>query len=273
MSIKNIGTFKTDKDLTLMGLNVDYERLGDQDFKFSVNYTTTPATVTVKDGSIWECNGNRYQADGDYTFQLDNANDTYIEFTDNGLTSFSSGTNRGTYSIEKNGYYTNNNKTRVLDVYIDQDGETILNLLDSKPFFNTPFVTKFDRVRTNITSDIDGPFTGVVPFNIEVFDILSRYDSTTYRFTAVESGYYYIDSQLYIDSDTSEVAYIRKNGANHSKFSYQERLFIVTYTASCLMFLNKGDYVDIYLTMPGAVGFAKLYNYTYGTFFCVERVL
>lgn len=274
MTIKNIGNFKADKNLTELAQNVDYNRLGSQDFYITVNYGTTPATVTVKAGSIFECNGNRYEATIDEPFQMSNASHNYLTFTDNPVKSFGSTDERGAFSIGKNGYYLSDNKTRVLDMYIDQSGEVSLNLLDSLPFFNTPFVEGYDRVRVNLSADIPGPFTGVLPFDIKAFDIQNNFDAiTNYRFTAIESGYYHITALVTINSDISETMYIRRNGANYAELMASYRVFNVSFNAQCFIFLNTTEYIDVYATVPAATPLADIYSAVEKTFFCIERIL
>lgn len=267
--IIDIGTFKTDKNLIQLGINVEYSRLGDQDLDFSVNYGTSPATVTITDKSIFECNGNRYQANGNEVFQLDNASHTYITFTKTESSySFGSSATRGTYSIKKNGYYVNNT-TKVFDIYIDQSGETILNLLDSKPFFEIPYTKKFDRVLAKITSDTSWSTSAVVTFDNEIFDTLGNYDNTTYTFTVAEYGIYLVMGQILVNPTAVDAfAYLRKNGATYNDMSGPIHTAGSILTTCSIIPLSTGDNMDIYLSMSAGTLYGGNESY-----FSIQRIL
>jgi hypothetical protein len=100
---------------------MDLSRLGVDKTNITVNYATVPATVTIKEGSIIEVNGNLYTIEGaDYSFQMANATHNYITFTDNPAVAFSSAAARGTYQDDKHGFYQVGNLVRTLQWYIDQ---------------------------------------------------------------------------------------------------------------------------------------------------------
>jgi hypothetical protein len=104
MSIVKRNNYLTDRNLTDLAYNVDYNRLGEDKIQISVSFAGSPATVTIHKGSVWECNGNRYIVESaDYTFQMDGAGHNYITFTDNPAVDFGSAAAIGTFSAEKQG--------------------------------------------------------------------------------------------------------------------------------------------------------------------------
>jgi len=90
--------------------NHDYDRLGIDQSDITVDYTVSPAEVTVHDGSVIEANGDTYLINGDEVFTMANAAHDYITF--NG-TAFSSAATVGTFDQVKNGYYNGLVKTPI----------------------------------------------------------------------------------------------------------------------------------------------------------------
>jgi hypothetical protein len=121
MAIVQKNLYLPGQNLTNLALNADLNRLGDDKTNITIDFGTTPATITIKVGSIIEVNGNCYAIEGiDYSFQMANATHNYITFTDNPNPSFSSAPARGTYTQAKCGFYQVDNLTRTLSWYINQ---------------------------------------------------------------------------------------------------------------------------------------------------------
>lgn len=113
------------QNLSNMGENVDLNALSDDKTQITVNFGTSPATVTIKVGSIIEVNGSRYKITGsDESFQMSNATHNYITFTDSPGTTFGSAASIGTYTADKQGFYQAGNLIRTLKWYIDQVEDT-----------------------------------------------------------------------------------------------------------------------------------------------------
>lgn len=263
MSIIKVNTYLADRNITNMAVNVDYNRLGEDKTQISVNYGTTPATVTIKNGSIIECNGNRYLINADYSFQMANAAHNYLTFTDNPAIAFSSAAAIGTFDAEKQGYYQADNLTRTLKFYIDQSGENNQEIIDIN---NTgdPITTRlFDHVKVCLTANYSS--VGVMPLDKIIYDQLSNYDIINYRFNCVYSGYYNIFFQKY--GPVGEIQ-IRKNGTTIAEIEYSSILETHTCIGS-VEYLIGGDYVDIYNALNGYTTYA----YDDRTYLIISRLL
>lgn len=261
MSIIKVNTYLTDRNITNMALNVDYNRLGEDRTQITVNYGTTPATVTIKNGSIIECNGNRYLIDADYSFQMANAAYNYLTFTDNPSIAFSSAATIGTFDAEKQGYYQADNLTRTLKYYIDQSGESEFCLIDAVFPNLTLTAHNFDKMKIGISTDYTGPATKI-PFNTAYFDELGSFDLANYKYVARESGYYVVLCRAYYSSIGS--AYIRLNGINIENVFAKYSGWIY----NDLLYLIKGDEIDVYMTGTG-----KIYSGEYNTAITIYRIL
>jgi hypothetical protein len=138
MAITQKNLYSTTQNLSNLTVNVDANRLGDDRTNISVNFGTTPATVSIKQGSWIEANGNIYVVDSaDYSFQMNSSSDNYIYFNEAAgpPPTFTSGTVKGTYDNAKAGTYQANNTSRTIRWYVDQTEETY-NLDDSLQSYN-----------------------------------------------------------------------------------------------------------------------------------------
>lgn len=124
MAIEKINKYLPDQDLANLAENVDDNRLGLDLSEIEVSFATSPATVTIKLGSIIEVNGNWYKiTSADYVFQMANATHNYITLTDNPAVAFSSAAAKGTFTAAKQGYYQTGNLIRTCKWFIDQTNE------------------------------------------------------------------------------------------------------------------------------------------------------
>lgn len=120
MAINKVNLYTPGQNLTNLANNVDYNRLGIDQTNIEVDFSGSPAQVTIKQGSLIEINGNRYIVQGaDYVFTMAGATDNYITFNET-TPSFSSTTIKGTYDDAKAGVYQADNETRTICWYVDQ---------------------------------------------------------------------------------------------------------------------------------------------------------
>lgn len=122
------------QNITNMANNVEWNSLGLDQTIIEVDFTGSPAQVTVKQGSWIELNGNRYLVEVDEVFTMNSASDNYITFNETGTT-WASTTTKGTYNDSKAGVYQADNVTRTIRWYVDQTEETY-NLDDSLQSYN-----------------------------------------------------------------------------------------------------------------------------------------
>jgi hypothetical protein len=104
-----------------------------------------------------------------------------------------------------------------------------------------------------------------VPFNAELFDTDSCYDSSTnYRFTPTKAGYYQINYSVRIESASlSSYGKVYKNGTGYSAS------FALTYTnvTPTLVYLNGStDYIEAYVYSGGTpvIGQGQEFSYISG---------
>lgn len=217
MAIVKRNNYLPGQNLTNLSENVDLNRVGDDKTFISVDYGTSPATVTIEAGSIIEANGAVYDITSDEIFQMTSTSHLYIIFDG---TAFSSAATIGTERPDKGGFYQSDNTSRTLKFIIDQTNSR--TSLDSVVLFNsaddlsitTDLYADDNIIVENdieiINGDIDGEvdilgnskvrtfassttISGIgnpFPFDNEVFDTLGEYNNSTYVFTASEAGYY-----------------------------------------------------------------------------------
>jgi hypothetical protein len=215
MAIEKINLYTPGNNLMNLALNVDYNRLSEDKSQITVNFATTPATVTIKRGSIIECNGNRYLINGsDYSFQMANANHNYITFTDNPSIALGSASGIGTFNTEKQGHYQIDNVTRTLKFYIDQSNENYYVLLDAALPNLTLITKRYDKIKVCLTVDHYNTDGSPLRFNLIKFDELGSWDTANYKWICPEYGYYYIGLKTYSTTVATNIA-IMKNGAQH----------------------------------------------------------
>lgn len=115
--------------------NVDDNRFSRDETNISVNFGTTPATVSIKAGSVIEADGDTYLVEtSDFSFQMTNTTDNYVVF-DPAVPDFKSASVKGTYNNTKLGVYQTGNVKRTIRWYIDQTEETY-NIDDSLLNYN-----------------------------------------------------------------------------------------------------------------------------------------
>lgn len=120
MAIVQKNLYTPGQNLNNQAENIDLNRVADDKSFITVNFGTSPATVTIKAGSLIEVNGNQYAIEtADEVFQMSNASHNYITF--NGTT-FASAASIGTFDSLKAGYYTGT--ARTLKWHIDQTNST-----------------------------------------------------------------------------------------------------------------------------------------------------
>jgi len=246
MAIVKVNNYGTENNLTNVALNVDYDRLQEDKTDISINYGTSPATVTVNVGSIIEVNGNRYVVQtSSESFQMDNVAHDYLTVTDDGGTdsdplTFGSASTIGMYDSAKQGYYQSDNVTKTLKFYVDQSGETFLNLIELSNPNTLPITTKlFDRLRVYNSAAVTA--TGVITFDTTDFDELSRWDAVNYRLTIVEAGCYSVSLTVTVSGGSYA---IRKNGVNDALVVG----FSTNTTFHTIIECVKDDYIDFYFT-------------------------
>jgi hypothetical protein len=164
MAITQLNLYTPGQNLSNLANNTDYNRLGVDKTNISVNFGTTPATVSIKQGSIIEANGNLYTVSGaDFSFQMTNATDNYIAFAE-GTPTFNSVTVKGTYRDDKLGTYQADDSTRTLRWYIDQTEETY-DLDDSLQSYNIAGL-KTEMNGYAYVFDTTGPITATLTSTI-----------------------------------------------------------------------------------------------------------
>jgi hypothetical protein len=280
MSIDQLNLYIPGQNLSNMGSNIDYNRFQSAKIQISVNFGTTPATVSVLIGSLIEVNGNLYTiSSSNETFQMSNASDNYITFTDSPSTSFDSASTIGTYSAPKQGYYQTGNIERTLPFYIDQSGESVFNLIDEKSPDLTPWTNTFDHahVEMNGNQNIAATVAAVVEFDTVYFDLLSNYDNVNYRFVASESGYYKATAIIRaVHASGGAVATlmdIRKNGAAvRSVLSVNVGTGSDMLTLTLTEYLQATQYLDVYVTEVGGAAGNMFIDKDYSNFI-VDRML
>lgn len=243
MAIVQFNEYIPGKDIGSAMDNVTKNFLGDDKNQIEVNYGVSPADVTIKEGVIIEVNGNRYRIEGsDFTFSMANASHNFITFTDNPSTAFSSSATLGTYSAANQGYY--NGTTRTLKFYIDQANESHFVLME-KDNNLVPTVKNFDYIKVKLSSD--QTVNGVVQFDTPIYDDLNRWDSVNYRYTVVESGYYFIGQSQYLDNgdatNPTNRMHIRVNGSRIATGLWRKSTSPGFVSVDAL-YLEKGQYID-----------------------------
>lgn len=228
--------------------NIDYDRLGVDKSVISVDYSVSPAVVTVKKGSIIEANGDTYLVDNDEVFAMANAAHNYITFDG---TTFSSAATIGTWSTLKQGYY--NGTVRTLRHYIDQAGETNLINIDFVCSDKTPASRYYAKCLVYMSGDDNTAGLHIVPFDTIDYDILGNYDTVSRKFTANKSGYYLINMHVVsVGMNMTISIYLYKNGINTLDSFNLSMYGGITKHSITILYLNQGDYIQIYtlLVMP-----------------------
>lgn len=278
MAINQLNLFDsvTERNLSNMSVNVDYNRLAKYMTEVEPDFTSSPAVMTVKVGSFIEVNGNLYVVQtSDEEFTMDNSLHNYLTVTDDGGTvanplTFGSSSTIGTFDAKKQGYYQADGVTKTMKYYVDQPGETLLNLLDVQNGNQVLTTKSFDRIKVNTT--MTPSVNTVIPFDTVVYDELGRWDNVNYQYVAVESGYFLLNLQYGVTAFIGS-AYIRVDSGggpvNKAMAGPNTSGGIDKKGTRTLEYLNKGDIVDFYFLSSGSV----LDNASTATFAEITRLL
>ncbi len=124
--------------------------------------------------------------------------------------------------------------------------------IDASGRVTTPYQPVFMVIMTSAPT-VTGTSNSTLPFNSEIFDVGSNYNTSNYRFTAPVSGKYYMHLHLELHSDSSWTnstwSYIgdfwingtQKTGADYWGHSSKYNLA----TNAVILNLNANDYVDV----------------------------
>ncbi len=200
-----------DQNIMNMSYNVDDNRLSNDQTNITVNFTTTPATITIKQGSLIEVNGNNYARNtDDFTFQMANATDNYITITDSPGPAlvFSSASIKGTFDAQKQGYYQAGNTTRTLKWFIDQTRERYRSIISmNEPFFLTTDETDhLDHFAVTMSADqniVGGAGNTILNFDTVLYDAKSMFNLGLNSYVASETGYYKVSFHTNVRSNAA----------------------------------------------------------------------
>ncbi|UPT71410.1 MAG: hypothetical protein M0D53_03185 [Flavobacterium sp. JAD_PAG50586_2] len=131
-------------------------------------------------------------------------------------------------------------------------------------------------VRTNLNVN-QGLGTGgwqKITFNTVVFDLNTEFVTGTNRFVAAKTGYYEVNAGYHTDVQSNTQYYsigvykngtlYQMNGGNHTNIG------IVSRDIKCIVFLNAGEYVEIFA--ENYQGGVNLDSYTGKTYFEVNQI-
>lgn len=110
------------------------------------------------------------------------------------------------------------------------------------------------RVYLSSNQTLTGASTTQVALDTESFDIRNEFDTSAYRFTPTEEGYYHFEFKIYHASTASFVIRIQKNGSNYNSFRALTRGY--SETASDIVYMNgTTDYLEVYIEnlLAGAI--------------------
>jgi hypothetical protein len=291
MAFVKRNNYLPEQDLTNLAQNVDLNRVSDDKTFISVSFSGSPATVTIKAGSLIEVNGNQYDITSDEVFVMDNGTDSYIIF--DGVT-FSTAPTVGTERADKGGWYQADDISRTLNWDIDQANNIYGRLafrnqvyksniyaqgnidadgkIDAQGYIEAQGNTKISvKIASSTTT------TGLVPLSTERLDTLNEWNNSTYRFTPSQDGIYYMSLNLqgqFTSPDTAGTGFlvgrIKKNGTTYLAAVWQdhyssgvqnERIGVVCDTVESL---TVGDYIEFEWNggHPGAGNMALEFNTT-----------
>lgn len=257
MAVEKTNIYFPERNLTNLGLNIDYNRVADDRSAIEINTGTSPATIIIKQGSIIEVNGNRYIiTDSDYSFQMDNASHRYITFTDNPNPLFSSASILGTFIPEKQGFYQADNVTRTLKYFIDQTNGNY-----DRSYY------QYDRIKIMLSANNTITANTKLKFDTVVFDKFNQFDTANYQYEVPEDGYYIIDFKGNINLD-SRADLMR----NASVLCYTYAAYYATLICELIQYLDAGDVLYIRatrLTSSGTVVYGAKESLTH---FSIERI-
>jgi hypothetical protein len=197
------------QNLNNLSINVDDNRVENDQSYITVNFTTSPATVTVLTGSKFEVNGNNYVVTVDEVFQMSNATHNYITFDG---TTYGSAATSGIFTPAKQGHYQAGNLIRTLRWYIEQVSEMFYIdnglLFVGYPFYADPDLSERCAVTLTPTYNVPSPGGGLIPFNVSTYDTFSLFNISTYQYTCAQTGHYDITFIGEVFSDTATTSAI-----------------------------------------------------------------
>jgi hypothetical protein len=222
MATTKLNNYSPGQKLNNQASNIDYNRLSNDLSYITVNFGTTPATVTVYIGSLIEVNGNYYTVDAsNVSFQMANATDNYLTFTDSPSIAYSSASTKGTYNVQKQGFYQTGDIVRTLRWFIDQTLEDYYVMPDVEFSMGYPLRSDLlSKVSAYLGSNQAGATTNtLVNLDTELYDVLNEFNTSSKLFTASYDGWYQVCFSVYFDPITSDAnpnnfrALILKNGS------------------------------------------------------------
>lgn len=246
MAIVKYNNYIAPHDVVNLSNNVPYDIIGKDQSSISVNFSVSPAEVTIKKGSLIEHNNDYYLIDSDETFTMSNAGHEYIGF--NG-SSFSSIANIGSYDYDKIGFYNGN--YRVLKYYIHQADGWYNNLFEIQIGDEHFRSIQHDHIKVGLSGNFQPVLWQIIPFDTVYFDDLGSWDSVNYKFIVINSGYYIIG--LHVNPYTNiEAPYNQFMGAIRINSVDMLRIlgWYTDYSeynhGASIFYLHNGDVVEFY---------------------------
>lgn len=146
-----------------------------------------------------------------------------------------------------------NGKTRTTNFQMTA-GAANNAILQSDAAGNASWVlpTSLSLVRTGLTANQSLTTAGWqrINFNTVVFDLNGEFNTGSNRFVAAKAGYYEINAGFHTDNQSNTQYYsigIYKNNALYQQTSANHsNLGVVARTINCVVYLNIGDYVEIF---------------------------
>ena len=116
-----------------------------------------------------------------------------------------------------------------------------------------------------------------IQLNAESYDILGEFDnSTNFRFTAIEPGYYQVNAAVRFYSIIADKFYslrVYKNGADYTTGdSHSSSTFPLSINISDEVYLAANDYLELYYYLDVGATTVDMYGYEYYTFMSVRKV-
>jgi len=248
MGITQRNEYLPAQDLNNLSANVDDTRINGDLSRISVDFGTTPATVTVEVGSLIEVNGNTYLiTTDDETFQMSSATDNYITFTDNPSTAFGSASSKGSYNTPKQGYYQAGNLIRTLGWFIDQTNESYFKIdLDNQPepHCAVTMSTDFQSV-SGVAAEQP------IQFDTIEHDTTNSFNTGTYTYVVPEDGYYQSNAHIVLTQTANDGTVYLSLRVNGFLLLQSRQVFYdptgareyQTYVQTRTLYLKQGDSV------------------------------
>lgn len=110
--------------------------------------------------------------------------------------------------------------------------------------FNSINITEQKPLFWASTKDGSNSVTGLVTYSLVNVNIGNGFNPSTSKFTAPISGYYYFYAHA-LSHTSANSLHIKKNGTQITQSAYMQGLD-TQMTVSCIVYLNVGDYVQVY---------------------------